>query len=907
MLRMEADLVESLPEISGGGDASQEQRQPEKEEEATTDRDVLLVLYQETEGQSWHNNAGWGSDRPLDEWHGVTATSAGRVVALELRYNNLRGMLPPQLGKLNALEQLHLTNNELYGNIPQELGQLHALKEMRLYCNQLSGAIPPQIGRLCALKKLFLYSNKLSGVVPPELKGLHALEELLLADNRQLEGDIPPELDRTLALNRGESGLDKGLENVILEHVILDNSVLRPTPVSEHGSSCAGIFSPIASSIWDYTRKSSCADDEEIKDEQNRDRVAAHSAAALRKKSIGGRDMASKKIITNRNKYSNGGDDDVDDDDDSSNYNEKPRVARILDSIAEVWHVVVPVTDDLTSAWLLLSAATAGADEMGPLWWACALALAAAGIERAWLLVALCLTAALAPLLWCARAAAAGLASLLRCSARTCRSSPNGTASCLLLLACFCGCGGCRGCLGFAPDGSPPSAGCDAGAAARLFARLSRCCGCGCCCSSSSSCGGGDDDDDEERRISGRSGRAPQRTPPRPSSPDGGGGGGKRHDLEFHFNIFFDALLWALVGSRARCSRFWDGLGLSFETAAAAREDPRARPDGDGDAALAGATLGDVIDPWVTYHPFYWLGKVIFGKMPLSGSRLGSVRRRCSWCCRIDHRVKPGREGGSSDGGGGNDNTNGSKHSKTNDSKYSNTNGSKYSNNNSNNNGTPVGGIVISTYYEEGPSSPQRRRRPRRRRWDWRDRRGRRGRLLRRAVGETLVVDTLFLALSAVSGGGWNGSLVDIAGISAVFSALELLTELRYYVKESTRSGRNVSSASAVACESENDGDDGGGGSEGCSSSSSGEENSGQQHPQWSSFSSVGAMSSAAADDERSFLSSSGYGDNEHSSVVSEEETTSGDFDFEDGAYRQSGVSRGRAFSRGGQVFSNNV
>lgn len=67
-------------------------RQKDAETETTSDRDILLVLYKETEGQLWHNNAGWCSDKPLDEWHGVTTTAAGRVVALELRYNNLRGM-----------------------------------------------------------------------------------------------------------------------------------------------------------------------------------------------------------------------------------------------------------------------------------------------------------------------------------------------------------------------------------------------------------------------------------------------------------------------------------------------------------------------------------------------------------------------------------------------------------------------------------------------------------------------------------------------------------------------------------------------------------------------------------------------------------------------------------------------
>lgn len=60
----------------------------------------------------------------------------------------------------------------------------------------------------------------------------------------------------------------------------------------------------------------------------------------------------------------------------------------------------------------------------------------------------------------------------------------------------------------------------------------------------------------------------------------------------------------------------------------------------------------------------------------------------------------------------------------------------------------------------------------------------RRSEVMVRAVGETLVVDPLFLVFSVVTG-GWDEGLRGVAGISAVFSVLELLTELQYYVEES--------------------------------------------------------------------------------------------------------------------------
>ena len=58
----------------------------------------------------------------------------------------------------------------------------------------------------------------------------------------------------------------------------------------------------------------------------------------------------------------------------------------------------------------------------------------------------------------------------------------------------------------------------------------------------------------------------------------------------------------------------------------------------------------------------------------------------------------------------------------------------------------------------------------------------RRSRVMLRAVGETLVVDSLFFALSLSTETWENG--VSIGVISLVFSVLELLTELQYYAAE---------------------------------------------------------------------------------------------------------------------------
>lgn len=59
--------------------------------DAATDRGVLVEFFNDTGGQSWKNNTGWGTSAPLGEWYGVTVDGQDRVVKLTLQKNNLKG------------------------------------------------------------------------------------------------------------------------------------------------------------------------------------------------------------------------------------------------------------------------------------------------------------------------------------------------------------------------------------------------------------------------------------------------------------------------------------------------------------------------------------------------------------------------------------------------------------------------------------------------------------------------------------------------------------------------------------------------------------------------------------------------------------------------------------------------
>ena len=156
------------------------------------DRQLLVALYNATDGENWERNENWLSDEPLDEWHGVTVRD-GRVTDLRLKANALTGPIPAQLGQLSGLQGLRLDANQLTGEIPPELGQLSSLTHLYLFGNSLAGQIPPELGQLSSLTSLWLSGNALTGQIPPELGQLSRLERLILHGNA-LTGQIPPEL-----------------------------------------------------------------------------------------------------------------------------------------------------------------------------------------------------------------------------------------------------------------------------------------------------------------------------------------------------------------------------------------------------------------------------------------------------------------------------------------------------------------------------------------------------------------------------------------------------------------------------------------------------------------------------------------------------------------------------------------
>ena len=158
-----------------------------------SDRAALVALHNATQGVSWYTRTNWLSVRPLDEWHGVTTRSDGRVTALNLSSNHLNGALPAALGDLTNLESLQLYNNSIIGRIPAQLGDLTNLRELNLGSDgysRLTGPIPTALGDLTNLESLILNNNELTGPIPATLGHLYNLRELNLWSNN-LTGPVP--------------------------------------------------------------------------------------------------------------------------------------------------------------------------------------------------------------------------------------------------------------------------------------------------------------------------------------------------------------------------------------------------------------------------------------------------------------------------------------------------------------------------------------------------------------------------------------------------------------------------------------------------------------------------------------------------------------------------------------------
>ncbi|GLJ44294.1 hypothetical protein SUGI_0927010 [Cryptomeria japonica] len=160
-------------------------------EDLASDWQALLNLRKAVGGRL--NGYGWnGNSSNVCKWKGVTCDSEPRVVSVSLPGAELSGSIPVGiLGNLTSLRKLRLRFNALRGPLPPDLSNCKNLRTLYLQGNHFSGSLPWDFSVWRGLSRLNLASNNLSGPLPDSLKSLKRLGSLLL-ENNSFTGAIPP-------------------------------------------------------------------------------------------------------------------------------------------------------------------------------------------------------------------------------------------------------------------------------------------------------------------------------------------------------------------------------------------------------------------------------------------------------------------------------------------------------------------------------------------------------------------------------------------------------------------------------------------------------------------------------------------------------------------------------------------
>ena len=181
------------------------------------DYDLLMQLFNATNGPSWLRNSGWGTRGPCCDgsWDGVAqCDQSNHVLFLNLNANGMTGSIPESMPSFPQLNTLWMNLNQISGPFPSLLLSNPLLTNIDLSWNHMEGVIPWQSFSR-GMQYFDVSGNQLSGTIPDDLfsQKMPLLVSFGLSST-QISGPIPSSLPTAPFLE------DFTVENTLLSGTI---------------------------------------------------------------------------------------------------------------------------------------------------------------------------------------------------------------------------------------------------------------------------------------------------------------------------------------------------------------------------------------------------------------------------------------------------------------------------------------------------------------------------------------------------------------------------------------------------------------------------------------------------------------------------------------------------------------
>ncbi|PQM43129.1 putative LRR receptor-like serine/threonine-protein kinase [Prunus yedoensis var. nudiflora] len=148
----------------------------------------------------------WNSSTDCCSWVGVTCTSNGHVVGLDLSNKTISGPIPGSFANFSNLRVLNLSSNTISGTVPGFFANFSNLRELDLRGNNISGPIPGFFANFSNLKLLDLSENHIRGKIPHWIWSSNQLSTINLSCNDlvALEAPLPNSTVETVDLHSNQ-------------------------------------------------------------------------------------------------------------------------------------------------------------------------------------------------------------------------------------------------------------------------------------------------------------------------------------------------------------------------------------------------------------------------------------------------------------------------------------------------------------------------------------------------------------------------------------------------------------------------------------------------------------------------------------------------------------------------------